>query len=117
MLLGDFVEKMDVRILTAHTRNPSLLRALGNATGGLGRVYPLEGQLSQDLVTLMPYITQIDGIYYHVNRYGDDGLYGQSDPAERPVSTGDLSLKSRFVGLENIGTALVVVASAGVGYE
>lgn len=101
----------EVRVLTTYTRNPSVLKMLGKVCGGVEKIYPIcnTEALRQDAAS-MDYATSIDGLYYHVNRYEPDGLFGEADPAGRPLAHGPgPSLKDEFSGLESVRNALIVV--------
>lgn len=52
----------------------------------------------------------VDGVAYHVGRYGQEGLYGVSDPANRNLRGDNISLKERFPELSNPGSALVLAS-------
>jgi hypothetical protein len=128
--------------ITCHTRNPAILRMLARVCCGEHRVYPLNVGLGDCLDsffyadgmepnTSMHTVHNIPGttigpdfVAYHVNRYGEEGLYGplSGDPADKPSGSFP-RLKDRFPGLRNRGTALVVAADyrarrrAGGGHQ
>lgn len=81
---------------------------------GHGGAYPLTHHNDDTATTAqtMPFAETINGVTYHINRYGDNGLYGINDPAERPLRNDTIALKDRFHGLRHPGTALVVAISA-----
>ena len=59
-----------------------------------------------------------DGVVYHLNRYAEGGLFGTSDPADRPVHQGGShTLKELFTGLNSEQNALVVTARVGSSHE
>ena len=129
LMLQAYMRSVEQNLITAHTRNPAILRMLANvcgrasvyplnSTGFVGPDYNFVGRITNhpdsDVARSIPHTT-VDGrdVAYHVNRYGDDGLYGplSDDPADRPAHKGSpTTLKERYPGLEHKGTALVVVA-------
>lgn len=106
-LLADFVENQNPDFLTAYTRNPSTVGLLNhyNGTYPLNRVSRLEQIASE-----MSGAELIDGAIYHVGRYGNDGLYGINDPAERSLRGDNIPMKERFQQLNEPGNALVLAA-------
>ena len=96
--------KSEVRLVTAHTRNPAILRLLGKIAGSEGNVYPTGDAPELRKLALGIPDTSLgeDGIAYHVDRYPEGGLYGGEDPG--------VALAGTFAGLANPRTALVVVA-------
>lgn len=86
--------------MIAYTRNPALLKALGNACGQLDVLQATDP-------TIIPHASvQPDNIAYHIGRYAPHGLYGNSDPADRTYN-GTL-LKERCKYLHDPTTALAV---------
>lgn len=55
----------------------------------------------------------IDGVAYHIGRYGRNGLYGANDPASRYLKGDDIALKERYSKLSDPGSALVLAAKVG----
>ncbi|HSX36213.1 MAG TPA: hypothetical protein VLH84_04745 [Patescibacteria group bacterium] len=110
-MLADYMRLTNPELVFAHTRNPAILRLLAAACGGEEAVYPLNNSRQHaELALQIPGASvESDGVVYHVNRYGNTGLYGMSDPAERQFGA-SASLKERFPGLNEVGTALVVIA-------
>lgn len=110
-MLRTYLRGSGAEFLTAHTRNPAILKMIGRVCG-FDAVYPVNR--FSDLAGLalqIPGSTKADdGIVYHVNRYGESGLYGRHDPADRPVNASGRPLRSYYPGLKLPGTALVVVA-------
>jgi hypothetical protein len=51
--------------------------------------------------------TIIDGIAYHSNRYGERGLYGIDDPAERIHQQTGIRFMDAYPPLQHKGTALI----------
>ena len=106
LLLQHFTNELKPEYLTGYTRNPAFLRAMQST----GRpVYPLDTPAYlQQIAIQMDDASQGYDAIYHRGRYGNAGLYGGSDPACRLL--GELSLRDRFSELQDIATALVVVA-------
>ena len=74
--------------------------------------YPKHRHLPKlaEVVAMMDNATVIDGVAYHINRYGDGGLYGVNDPAERIDSDTGKSYKDVYPELQHQGTALLLGA-------
>lgn len=93
--------------MIAYTRNPALLKALGNACGHLDILQTTDP-------TLIPHASiKEDGIAYHIDRYAPHGLYGKADPADRAYN--GTPLKERCTYLHNQNTALAVSAPTAGG--
>ena len=96
--------------VTSYSRNPSipsLMQACYEQT------FPLyEDDELRALSFEMHGAQNIDGITYHVNRYGDSGLYGVNDPADRSLRNDEVPFKEKYTGLLHPGTALVIVSRA-----
>ncbi|HEY8999082.1 MAG TPA: hypothetical protein VIM53_02060 [Candidatus Saccharimonadales bacterium] len=109
LLVAEYVREVGAKLLTAHTRNPAILRLFAEVCGGEQNVYPLGGTPElAELAQQIPHATTGSGVTYHIDRYDEGGLYGHGDPADRP--SGEFkSLKQRFPLLENERTALVVI--------
>lgn len=102
-LVGEFVREHAPDRLTAYTRNPSVLRVLGN----VGMIHDVLRHADPERVaTTLEHATVHDGVLYHVDRYAPDGLYGTFDPATRQYN-GEV-LKERYAMLRNKNTALAV---------
>lgn len=98
----DFVDQCGPDRLIAYTRNPAVLRLLGNCCG---RMDILDNEQLKYLLTI-PHASIEDGIAYHIDRYAPNGLYGQDDPADS-MYNGEV-LKERCSLLTNKNTALAV---------
>lgn len=109
-MVKSYMSSQESKLVTAHTRNPAILRMLGRVCGEHS-VYPLnQSQAHRELAMQIPDASLAsDGAVYHIKRYGDDGLYGNGDPADRRINATQ-TLKERFTGLNDPGTALVVIA-------
>ena len=91
--------------LTTYTRNPSVLRMMSRVAAAL---YPIASDEElRALAEAQPHATDL-GAFYHVERYGEGGLFHGADPADRPFSDGGVSLKEQFEGLVSVRNALVV---------
>jgi hypothetical protein len=51
-----------------------------------------------------------DGVAYHLNRYGDEGLFGGEDPAIRQFDSQHGRLIDEFTRLASVRNALVIAA-------
>lgn len=107
-LLGRFVETHQPSLLTTYTRNPSVLKMMRTVAP---EVYPATSDDElQELATEMPFSTlDTQGVAYHIDRYGEGGLFQGFDPADYPLD-GPIPLKESYPGLQNIRSALVVAA-------
>lgn len=91
--------------LTTYTRNPSVLRMMSHVAAAL---YPIASdEKLRALAGAQPHATDLDTVY-HVDRYGEGGLFHGTDPADRPLIDGGVSLKEQFEGLVSVRNALVV---------
>lgn len=108
-MLGAYLLDSDVRYLTTYTRNPAVLRMMRTVAH---TIYPInDDKQLKKLVQQMPHAEQPErGVAYHLNRYGPEGLYGVSDPAERPYFTDGVPLKDMYRSLRDVGAALIVAA-------
>ncbi|MGB4768257.1 MAG: GNAT family N-acetyltransferase [Candidatus Saccharimonas sp.] len=107
-LLKQLVEQESPKYLTTYTRNPSILRMIARVSECL---YPVEQDSTlQAIAGQLPHASELDAAHYHLNRYGEAGLFRGNDPADRPYGADDISLKQQFEYLHNIRNALVVVA-------
>jgi len=97
-IVQEFIRQQPADHLTAYTRNPKLLRLLGN-------VARLEDVLARSSIEL-PNATESGGLTYHLGRYAPNGLYGSFDPADDEYN-GQV-LKHRAVLLDNPNNALAV---------
>lgn len=108
-MLGAYLLESDTRYLTTYTRNPTILRMMRTVAH---TIYPInDDKRLEKLAQHMPHAEQPErGVVNHVNRYGPEGLYGVSDPAERPYFADGPPLKGMYRGLQTVGTALIVAA-------
>jgi hypothetical protein len=103
----EFIDIYSPEEMIAYTRNPSLLRVLGNVSL-VSDV--LECDSPEDTAAKVPHAAlHKDGYLYHVGRYAPRGLYGSDDPANR-LYNGDI-LKRRCTALEDKNTALAVLVT------
>lgn len=112
LILGELVASASEqhRFLTGYTRNPAFLKTVAAACGTADVVYPLADDfLAREAALAMENAQEIEGHIYHMGRYGEDGLYGDYDPADRFLF-GSEALRERFNGLAERGNALVVAA-------
>lgn len=95
-------------LLITYTRNPRILRMVARTASAL---YPVDddSQLTE-LATSLPNVTMVDGVAYHLNRYGEQGLFRGEDPASRPFHPDGIPLKQQFTELISVRNALAVVA-------
>ena len=113
-LLHGYITSKKPGYMTAYTRNPRVVSLLHSHGGA----YPLaRDDDMRAIAQAMPFAETIDGVTYHINRYGDSGLYGMNDPADTPLQNDTLPLKERFPELQHPGTALVVAMNASNPYE
>ena len=99
-----YAEQHGPERIIAYTRNPMLLRLLGNTSRKLD---VLDYSSPHELALTIPHAeVGDDGIIYHIDRYAPEGLYGTFDPADLPYN-GEV-LKERCQLLENRNTALAV---------
>lgn len=128
-MLKAYMRSAEQDHITAYTRNPALLSILAKSCGYYS-VYPLNIPRSEEellmaatsvfppypherMAALLPHATiGEDGVAYHVNRYGGEGLYGElsDDPADRPFGDSMATLKEVYPRLKDKGTALIAVA-------
>lgn len=107
-LLTQLVAHESPQYLITYTRNPSILRMIAKVSEAL---YPILSDSSlQSIASQLPDASGLEDAHYHLNRYGETGLFHGNDPADRPYGENDISLKERFEYLDNVRNALVVVA-------
>lgn len=108
-MLGAYLLDSDIHYLTTYTRNPAILRMIRTVAH---TIYPInDDKQLEKLAQHMPHADQPKNhIVYHAGRYGPGGLYGISDPAERPYFADGPPLKDMYRGLRDVGTALIVAA-------
>ena len=110
-LVQEFIDMYSPAEMIAYTRNPSLLRVLGNVSL-ISDVLAYESP--EDTATRIPHATlHEDGILYHLGRYAPHGLYGTDDPADREYN-GNV-LKQRCAQLQDKNTALAVLVELNGG--
>lgn len=106
-LLAHYVDNNQPDYLTAYTRNPYTVGILNQYNG----TFPVNS--SEELKSIagdMEGSELIDGVAYHIGRYGQNGLYGANDPAGRCLRGDDIALKERFSKLSDPGSALILAA-------
>lgn len=94
--------------LTTYTRNPSILRMVQTVSESVYPLNPDDAEL-HELARRVEHASQRD-VVYHIDRYGPGGLFGDGDPADRPLHPGGRPLKQQFSELTSVRNALVVVA-------
>lgn len=104
-LVGNYIDTYSPKEMIAYTRNPALLRVLGN-------VSMTSDVLAYDnpelIAAHIPYATVGEGnILYHIGRYAPHGLYGKEDPADKPYN--GVALKERCELLADPNNALAVM--------
>lgn len=94
--------------VVAYTRNPKiaqLLRRMGT------EVVPFDNDDAlHELALSMPSAQEIDGVVYHIGRYGEDGLYGDEDPATLPMQRDGIPFMQQFQELQDVRNTLVIAA-------
>lgn len=90
--------------MTAYTRNPGVLRILGNIAG---RQDVLFEENPDKVAERLAHASVHEGIVYHIDRYAPDGLYGSFDPADRKYN--GVTLKEQAKLLQNPNHALAVL--------
>lgn len=94
--------------LVACTRSPKIARMLGKISSD---VVPIDtNHHLHELAMSMPYATEVDGVAYHIGRYGEEGLYGDDDPASQPLHKGEVPFSQRFPELQDVRNSLVLAA-------
>lgn len=94
--------------VVAYTRNPKIAQLLRRMST---EVVPFDNDPSlHELALSMPSAQEIDGVVYHIGRYGEGGLYGDEDPAMLPVQKGGLPFKQQFQELQDVRNTLVIAA-------
>jgi hypothetical protein len=108
-----FIDQFTPDTMTAYTRNPGVLRILGNVSS---RHDVLTNENPEEIAEQLAYASVHNGILYHIDRYGPSGLYGSYDPADRVYNK--RVLKERAVLLQNPNNALAVsVDISGIRHE
>lgn len=107
-MLDSFLKEHPKEYLATYTRNPAVIRMIGKVAHAL---YPLDTDV--DLRTLagrMPGAAVRNEATYHLNRYGKEGLFQGSDPADLSIATPPVPLKQRYKELKNPRHALILTA-------
>lgn len=107
MMLGHLVRTHRPTHLATYTRNPAIINMLRSVSSA---VYPLndDPELKQ-LACDMDSATEL-GVVYHLDRYGEAGLFAGEDPADTACYDSSESLKSRYGELVSVRHALVIAA-------
>ena len=106
-MLAQYVDEVRPEFLATYTRNPSILRMLRHVSDD---IYPLvDDPVLRDMTAMMDHASRRD-VVYHLHRYSEEGLFCGSDPADRPLEQGGVSLKQQYAGLASVRHALVVAA-------
>lgn len=112
-MLDAFLSGHPIDYLATYTRNPAVIRMIGHAAGSL---YPLNDDPTlRQMAEQMEHATMVGGAAYHINRYGEDGLFQGEDPANLAFATMPTPLKSRYEGLQSVRNALIVTANVRGG--
>lgn len=108
-MLRSYISDDDATFITTYTRNPSVLGMISTVAD---TIYPMhrDDELEAVAKSMPNAVVPKNGVVYHYNRYGDDGLYVGKDPADRPYPQIDMALKDVFTGLRHPGNALIVAA-------
>lgn len=107
-MLADFLDNHPVDTLATYTRNPAVLKMIGNVASQL---YPLDQSPElEKMASEMPYATHVGDATYHIDRYDEGGLFQGGDPANSPLVTAPHPLRERFAILKNERHALIAVA-------
>lgn len=107
-MLTDMVLVNQPEHLVTYTRNPAIIAMMRRVCS---EVLPID--LDTELTEVIEndrHATVIDGVRYHVDRYGPEGLFGGEDPANRSIEADGQPLKEIFPGLMSVRNALVVAA-------
>lgn len=107
-MLDRFLNTHPVEYLTTYTRNPAVLRMIGNVATSL---YPLvDDPELYTIATQMSNAIPVEDATYHIDRYPPGGLFRGDDPADLAIATTPQPLKQRFALLESERNALVITA-------
>lgn len=102
-MVQEIIGQYSPNTITAYTRNPGVLRILGNVSS---RHDVLTNENPEEIAAQLEHASVHDGILYHLDRYGPDGLYGSYDPADRTYN--QKVLKEQAILLQNPNNALAV---------
>lgn len=106
-MLEELVASERPGYLATYTRNPAIIKMMQRQSD---EIYPLHDDASLRMMALnMDDASELD-VVYHIDRYGEQGLFVGEDPACRPAEDGDRALKQRFDGLMSVRNALIIVA-------
>lgn len=112
-MLEDFIATNDPQYLMTYTRNASIVKMIQRVASG---VFPIEkDEALGDMASSMNNAAVHDGAAYHMNRYGDDGLFGGEDPATRTFDGEHGRLIDEFAQLASVRNALIVAARVKKG--
>ena len=108
-MLKNFLTENPISLLTSYTRNPAIIRMIQRVAD---EVYPVEqSEFMRRTALQVPFASAADEAVYHLDRYGPEGLFRGSDPAENPLYKGGARLKETYPALKSIRHALVVAAT------
>jgi len=109
-LLTHYVEQERPELVTAYTRNPATVGLMNSVLIYLSPV--------SNTILMAPYAAEMPHAeevafrtYAHLNRYGDNGLYGHHDPADLPYGQAFATLKEQYPVLQHPGNALVLAGA------
>lgn len=82
---------------------------IARVCGGIDEVYPLAPDIElRRIASAMPHATIADEAIYHIDRYDEGGLFGDEDPAERPLRHNEQKMKEIFPLLASVRNALII---------
>lgn len=94
--------------MIACSRSPKIAKLLNKIST---EVVPLDADTRlHELAVSMPYATDVDGVAYHLGRYGEEGLYAEDDPAMHPIRHGDSVFAHLYPELQDVRNALVMAS-------
>lgn len=106
-MLRTLVSEHNPGYLATYTRSPAIIKMIQKESSA---VYPLvDDEELHGMAASMSHATHIDAAY-HVNRYGEEGLFVGEDPADSPLESGATPLKQQFSGLASARNALILAA-------
>lgn len=106
-MLQHFVREARPAYLTTYTRNPRILRMIGRVSGAIYLL--VDDPMLRDMAAGMNGASMRD-VAYHLDRYGEDGLFHGGDPADGSVEANGVSLRQRYQELASVRNALVIAA-------
>lgn len=104
-MLDDLILRENPDTLTTFTRNPHIVRMLAKKCMS---IYPLSSDTDLEEIAIR-LGDRMGSAVYHMNRYGEAGLYGDNDPARGPFGANGESFAQYFPYLHDPSNALVVV--------